>query len=125
MTNASQDERNTNPVPILINEQPEWEVEAILDYRKRYGRDQFLVRWKGYPTSENSWEPLEGLEHAQEMAQEWWTENMVGEGFPVFSGYITVGFSPVRAGFSEYTNEGPVDKGFFDPHLETDYDSSE
>jgi hypothetical protein len=116
---------NVKPAPILINEQSEWEVDAILDYRMRYGRGQFLVRWVGYPSSENSWEPVEGLEHADEMIQAWWTDNMPGEEFPVFSGVITVGFSPTRAGFSEFEEEGPVDKGFWDPYLETDYDSAD
>jgi len=37
---------NIKPAPILINEEPEWEVEAILDYREHYGRGQFLVKWK-------------------------------------------------------------------------------
>jgi hypothetical protein len=59
------------------------------------------------------------------MVQEWWTDEIVGEEFHVFSGYIAIGFSPVRAGLSEYVNEGSVDKGFFDPHLETDYTGSE
>jgi len=40
--------------PILINEKPEWVVEAILDYRERYGQGQFLVKWKDYPARENS-----------------------------------------------------------------------
>ena len=30
---------HTNPAPILINEQPEWQVEAILDHRAWFGRD--------------------------------------------------------------------------------------
>jgi len=81
---------NIKRVPILINEEPEWEVEAILDYRERYGRGQFLVKWKDYPTSENSWEPIEGLEHAEEIAQVWWRGNMIGEEFPVCSGRITI-----------------------------------
>ena len=40
--------------PILINDEKEWEVESILDYRERHGRGQFLVKWKGYHNSENS-----------------------------------------------------------------------
>ena len=35
---------NIKPAQILINEQPEWEVEAILDYREHYGQGQFLVK---------------------------------------------------------------------------------
>jgi len=32
------------PAPILINEEPEWEVKAILDNREPYGRGQLLVK---------------------------------------------------------------------------------
>jgi len=35
---------NIKPAPILINEEPEWEIEAILNYREHYGRGQFLVK---------------------------------------------------------------------------------
>lgn len=52
---------------LLIEDEKEWEVESILDYRERYGRGQFLVKWKGYPNSENSWEPVEGLESGQDL----------------------------------------------------------
>ena len=69
---------HTNPAPILINEQPEWQVEAILDHRIRFGKAQFLVKWAVYPSFENSWEPVEGLEHAEEMVQAWWMDNMPG-----------------------------------------------
>jgi len=44
---------HTKPAPILINNEKEWEVETIFDNRTRHGRDQFLVKWKGYPESEN------------------------------------------------------------------------
>ena len=103
---------NTKPAPIPINEEPEWEVEAILDYRVRYGRGQFLVKWKDYPASENSWEPIEGLKHAEEMVQAWWTDNMVGEEFPVYSGWITIRIWPTKASFTEFGDEGRVDTGF-------------
>ena len=35
---------NIKPAPTLIKEEPEWEVEAILDYREHYGHGQFLVK---------------------------------------------------------------------------------
>jgi hypothetical protein len=43
------------PPPNLIKEEEEYEVDQILDSRKhgRGGALQYLVRWKGYPNSEN------------------------------------------------------------------------
>jgi len=45
------------PPPDLINGQEEQEVEAILNKRKRSGSGttQYLVKWKGFPSSENEW----------------------------------------------------------------------
>ena len=51
---------------------------------------------------------------------------MPGDEFPtVFSGYITVCFTPTNDGFKEYYDELAVDKGFWEPHLDTNYDSEE
>ena len=50
-------ERNQKPPPIIINDQVEYELEQILDKRIRYGKTQYLIKWKGYP----SWEPEEYL----------------------------------------------------------------
>jgi hypothetical protein len=61
----------TRPPPDLIDGEPEYEVEKILDAQPR-GRGckmHFLVKWKGYPTSDNSWEPKENL-HADELIAE-------------------------------------------------------
>jgi len=49
------------PPPIKINEEEEYEVEEILDKRKHYGKIQYLIKWKGYPLSEASWEPESNL----------------------------------------------------------------
>ncbi len=39
----------------------EYEVEAILDYRDSTGEKEYLVKWKGYNTTENIWEPVRNL----------------------------------------------------------------
>ena len=39
-------------------EQQEWEVEKILESG---GPNRYLIKWKGYPKSESTWEPLENL----------------------------------------------------------------
>jgi len=55
------------PVAIPGQEEPEFEVEAILDKRLYYGRPQYLVKWKGYPDHDATWEPLRNLENAREL----------------------------------------------------------
>ena len=46
---------------------------------------------KRLPQSENSGEPVEVLDKAEDLVQARWTNNMPGEEFPtVFSAYITV-----------------------------------
>ena len=47
----------TKPPPDLIDREEEYEIEEILQSRK-FGRGrkvQYLVKWKGYPDSENQW----------------------------------------------------------------------
>ena len=54
--------RNQTPSPpIIIDDEEEYEVEEILDKRKHYKKIQYLVKWKGYPLSEASWEPESNL----------------------------------------------------------------
>ena len=47
------------------NEDPsfDFEVEAILNHRRKYGTEEFLIRWKGFAESENTWEKRSALEH--------------------------------------------------------------
>ena len=46
-----------SPPPDLIKGEHEYEVEAIIAH-KRQGRGHIhLIKWKGYPTGDNSWEP--------------------------------------------------------------------
>ena len=49
------------PTPVEIEGELEFEVEAILGCRKRGRQLQYLVKWKGYPPEDNSWEPSKNL----------------------------------------------------------------
>ena len=50
-------ENFTKPPPDLVDGEPEWEVEQILDMRTQWSGKQYLIRWKGYSSAHNSWEP--------------------------------------------------------------------
>jgi len=45
-----------HPPPIVIDGEPEWEVEEILDSRWHRRRFQYLIKWKEYSCKHNSWE---------------------------------------------------------------------
>jgi len=44
------------PPPIVVNKEPEWEVEEVLDSRWHWRRFQFLIKWKSFSREHNSWE---------------------------------------------------------------------
>src|SRR5712671_2680391 len=57
----------TRPPPDLTEDAEEYKVEAIINHR-HYGRQrrlQYLIKWKGYPSSDNTWE-LEENVHAED-----------------------------------------------------------
>jgi Chromo (CHRromatin Organisation MOdifier) domain len=50
------------PEPVIVDGFEEYEVEQILTQRRRRNQTQYLVKWKNYPFSDASWEPLADLE---------------------------------------------------------------
>ena len=62
------------PSPETIDGEEEYEVEDILMHRKSgcHQKLQYLVKWKGYPSSENSWVDSKDL-HAPEILQRYQT----------------------------------------------------
>ena len=62
--------REERPPPEIINGAEEWEVEEILK-RRRMGRGwQYLIKWKGYPHSKDTWEPTRNLSRAKKLVNE-------------------------------------------------------
>ena len=61
----------SQPLPDLVNREEEFEVEQILNMKQMgQGRKtHYLVKWKSYPTSDNSWE-LEKNLNADELIAE-------------------------------------------------------
>src|SRR5437667_6611439 len=39
----------------------EYEVDRILGYQKRRGKDYYYIHWKGYPAEDDTWEPKENI----------------------------------------------------------------
>ena len=52
-------------------EDNEYEAEAIVDSKTIDGQRKWLVKWKGYPPSENTWEPMKNLVNCQRLLREY------------------------------------------------------
>src|ERR1700747_1348934 len=64
------------PIPDIVDGQEEYEVERVLASR-RQGRTkqlQLLIKWKGYPEADNTWEPVEGV-FAPQLVKEFYENN--------------------------------------------------
>ena len=42
----------------------EYEVDRVMGYRKRDGKEYYYIHWKGYPAEDDTWEPKENLSEA-------------------------------------------------------------
>jgi Chromo (CHRromatin Organisation MOdifier) domain len=56
------------PLPELIEGEEEYKVEAIRNHRRQGQSKQlhYLIKWKGYPESDNTWEPADQV-HAPDL----------------------------------------------------------
>ena len=61
----------SHPPPEIIDNEEEFEVEAILSHRGNGKRRRYLVKWVGYESSENQWVDDEALTNSQELLSEY------------------------------------------------------
>ena len=65
------------PQPVEIKGNEEWEVEKILQHRKRGRKVEFLVRWKGFGRDDDTWEPESNLGNSAELLSEYKQKNII------------------------------------------------
>lgn len=51
-------------------EAEEYIIEKILDFKFDSGKEYFYIKWKGWPDSENTWEPIEHLDNCPSVLKE-------------------------------------------------------
>ncbi|QRW23688.1 Retrotransposable element Tf2 protein [Rhizoctonia solani] len=59
------------PPPVTVDREEEYEVEGITDAKERNGKWFFQVKWKGYGSEENTWEPQENLKNAEKILEKY------------------------------------------------------
>jgi hypothetical protein len=52
----------TRPPPDMIEGEEQYEVKAIQAHWHYRHKLQYLIKWKGYPESNNTWEPVDNLQ---------------------------------------------------------------
>src|SRR5216684_8252821 len=54
-------ENYMRPPPDMIEGEAEYEVETIRAHCYQRRKLQYLIKWKGYPESDNTWEPMDNV----------------------------------------------------------------
>ena len=112
------------PAPIPIYNAEEREAEDILDYRLQNNCHEFLVHWKGYERADNSWEPIENLEHSLELIQEDWNTNHPIEPTPKITfHHVKAVWEPMEVSTTP-CEASAAPNHFWEPYDDEEYDSS-
>jgi len=73
---SANNRRDEEDYEMAEEDEPEYEVEAILEKKKIGPKWKYFIKWVGYPHEQNTWEPEENLNNVQEMLEEFeanWT----------------------------------------------------
>ncbi|KAF8695821.1 hypothetical protein RHS03_07886, partial [Rhizoctonia solani] len=74
LSKVKRDKRRTFkncPPPVTMDGEEEYKVEGITNAKERNGKWFFWVKWKGYGSKENTWEPQENLKNAEKILKKY------------------------------------------------------
>jgi transposase InsO family protein len=94
------------PPPVLIEGEPEYEVEEILNSRMFRRRFEYLVKWRGYGPEESSWEPRQNI-HAPQLVAKFHRDN---PGAPRFIRSLTFKEIPFRVTDMSPSHSAPTQR---------------
>ena len=57
------------PPPVVVESESEYEAEEILDSKYLCKHLFYLIKWKGYDPSNNSWEPASFIKNAPRLVK--------------------------------------------------------
>ena len=63
------------PPPVIEGNEPEWEMELIKDSKLIREKLYFLIKWKGYPHEESTWESADDLYNAEYLVREFYARH--------------------------------------------------
>jgi len=63
-------QRVKEPGPVEVEGIEEWKVKKILNKRKVWGVEKYLVCWKGFTAENDTWEREEDLENVRKLVEE-------------------------------------------------------
>ena len=58
----------------------DYEVEAILNHRDVRGRREYLIKWRGYPSEDATWEPASNLDNCSKLLRAYLRNIRVSQG---------------------------------------------
>jgi hypothetical protein len=67
------------PPPDLIEGEEQYGVETIIQHRRKGNRYEYLIKWKGYGSNENTLEPEANLSNSEEILEEYKKTHQVDE----------------------------------------------
>ena len=62
-----------------------YEVEAIMGKKIMNGKTEFLVKWKGIPENESTWEPLSHLQNCEELIKQFEDNEEIRKSYEIAS----------------------------------------
>ena len=78
-----------------ITTKEEYKVKEILDIKKFNRQVKYLIKWKDYHTSENTWEPVKNLTNCQVAITRFHQKQKKGQGLRSLKSYLLNFYSEI------------------------------